>query len=127
MAESYRGHLDGYEEAAESSRNFQAIVNLKQHPDYMKCGSETQVALPCLLRESMSYSLALKRGLLDSECFDAMGCSVHGELDELVPPFPFDLSGFSEAALRSMSGNSMHMAVIGMALTYVFGLTDRVT
>lgn len=117
---SHRVRLRGYEELARSQGCSGAqIVNLTQTPGHMQQVSQL---VPALLRTSALYSMGAQRPFHPEELFQVQGIPV----PHLLPPesrharyYPFRRSLrelASETAMRSLTGNSMHLAQVGLAL-----------
>lgn len=84
--------------------------------------------VPALLRKSNLWPLRYSREMLAEEALEVQGMSLFSP-EDFAYPCPFRqavLDGrFCEGALRSLSGNAMHVAVVGACLCFLLGGTKQ--
>lgn len=83
--------------------------------------------VPTLLRKSNLWSLRYRREMLAEETLEVQGMSVFSP-EDFAYPCPFREAvlnrRFGDGSLRSLSGNAMHIAVVGACLCFLLGGTQ---
>ena len=82
-------------------------------------------AVPALTQRNVAWSHCLRRPMLPQECFEAMGFpAVLAEATTgLRCPVEYAIENLSMSKQRSLSGNSMHFAAIGLVIVYTLAFT----
>ena len=123
---SARVHLKAYDELARGSAETCDLVCLLQSPYHISPGNR-QVA-PALLKGSLLFSVSRRRLMLPSETMLLQGFPVPSLLpndSKLASLYPFQEpleEMLAERAVRSLSGNGMHLCQVGCMFLIAMGM-----
>lgn len=92
------------------------VIDLSQNPAFRDRRSLVKGALPTLTRTCKMYCERLHRILSPPEALLAMGFPASEQMAARLGIRPMNIQGLSSTALRSIAGNSMHVACVGGAL-----------
>ena len=119
--------LSEYEEAAKKRglpEKAEVFCDITQNPEY---GSITAL-VPALLRNSSPWSLKYDREMIPAERLEAMGlaCILPEQTVGCKTVCGDIISALKPAQVKSMAGNAMHVAAIGVVLIYSLARTEFV-
>ena len=149
MSASVRSSVDAHTKALAKQMDDgmqvrQFIANVAQKPSYM---GATRFHVPALLRKSNLWLFGLKRLALPQEHLEIQGMNLYGGAVPAGSPASKsnepawteaaeryrcsqavvnELKSMSDNKIRSMSGNAMHMRVIGTVLAFTIAGTEKI-
>lgn len=83
------------------------------------------MAVPALLRGSSLWSMRLQRFVLPIEHLEIQGYNIFDQESKCKCDIAGHLRELPQAHIKSMAGNSMHLAAVGTVIMFVLGCTER--
>ena len=129
MPPSVRTRIKGYEAVAErrhgESRPVGCLVNINQNPEHMPTVGPI---CPALLCGSRLWAMSLSREVVAQENLELQGYIIFDAHDEFGVPEGMRrlFLTMSQACVRRLAGNAMHLACVGTAHAFLLIMMEPV-